>query len=167
MSNGLDAALVSVSRAALAAAIKFVPAEDRGEFALTLLGLNEVEDETPEEYHRSYQLTPEEARQLIAKVDKGTSDMLRFALQNVKDDVAIIDWSDIKRITGVTNWAQFAKGRLGGMHRSLSGIVGKPRVKLLIEEDGWESDGKGDFASGTMSIDGPAVQALQLAFNMK
>ena len=166
MKNVSDA-MVSVSHEALVAAIKFVPVESRGDFALTLLGLNEVEPETAEEFSRSYQLTPDEARQLILNIDKGTGDMLRFALQNVKDGVAVIDWSDIKRLTGVTNWAQFAKGRLGGMHRSLSNIVGKPRVKLLIEEDGWESDGKGDFSSGTMSIDGPAVQALQLAFNMK
>lgn len=167
MSNGLDAALVSVSRTALAAAIKFVPVEDRGEFALTLLGLNEVEAEQTEGYYRSYPVAPEEAQQLVSKVDKDTNEVLRFALQNVKDGVAVIDWSDIKRITGVTNWAQFAKGRLGGMHRSLSGIVNKPRVKLLIEEEGWTEDGKGDFTSGTMSIDGPAVQSLQLAFNMK
>lgn len=165
--QNVSGVMVSVSREALATAIKFVPAEDRGNFALTLLGLSEVEVEALEEFSRSYPLTPDEAQQLVSKVDEGTGDMLRFALQNVKDGVAVINWSDIKRITGVTTWAQFAKGRMGGLHRSLNKITGKTGAKLLIEEPGWVEDDKGDYKSGTMSIDGPAVQALQLALNMK
>lgn len=164
-----EATLVSVSRAALASALQLVPVEDRGEFALRLLGLNDLEPETgaDEEFSRSYPLTPELANQLMQKLDPATRELFRVALANVKDGVAVIDWAEVKRITGVTNWAQFAKGRLGGVHRSLNNLTQSSGAKLLLEGDGWVEDGKGDFSAGTLFIDGPAVPALQAALGVK
>ncbi|WP_156453906.1 hypothetical protein [Methylobacterium sp. CCH5-D2] len=164
-----EAAFMSVNRTALASALQLVPVEARGEFALRLLGLNDLKPEatTDEEFHHSYALTPELANQLMQKLDTATRDLFREALANVKDGVAVIDWADVKRITGVTNWAQFARGRLGGVHRSLNSITQSTGAKLLIEGDGWVEDGKGDFSAGTLFIDGPAVQALQAALGVK
>lgn len=164
-----ETTLVSVSRAALASALQLVPVEDRGEFALRLLGLNDLgpETEIDEEFYRSYPLTPELASQLMQKLDSATRELFRTALTNVKDGVAVIDWGDVKRITGVTNWAQFAKGRLGGVHRSLNSLTQSSGAKLLLEGEGWVNDNKGDFSAGTLFIDGPAVPALQAALGVK
>ena len=168
MSVIIDASFVSVSRSALASAIELVPFEKRGEFALKLLGLDApfVEPAVEEDFHRSHPITTEVAHQLMQKIDPATKEVLKIALMNVKDGVAVVNWDDIKRTTGVTHWSQFAKGKLGGLHRSLSGLT-QPRAKLLIEADGWVEDGKGDYLAGSMFIDGPAVQSLQAVLGEK
>ena len=93
--------------------------------------------------------------------------MIRQALMNEADGIAVIDWSVAKEITGVKNWAQFARGRLGGLHRSLSAILGQPKSTLIWEGDGWVEDGKGDYSSGTLVIDGPAVRSLKVALGIQ
>jgi hypothetical protein len=150
-------------------AMDLLPDAVKGEFALRLIGASSngsiKEDEQSETWSTS--INPEQARQLIQKVDKATVEMIRQALMNEADGIAVIDWSVAKEITGVKNWAQFARGRLGGLHRSLSAILGQPKSTLIWEGDGWVEDGKGDYSSGTLVIDGPAVRSLKVALGIQ
>lgn len=104
-----------------------------------------------------------------SKIDDGTWALIKEAVSNAKDDVATVDWSDAKRITGVANWAQFAKGRLAGLHRSLRKLDGVPSGAVLMwwDEDSWTEDGKGDYSHGLLGIDGPAVRSLQVVCGIK
>jgi hypothetical protein len=55
-----------------------------------------------------------------------------------------------------------AKGRMGGLHRSLRKIVGVPKNAVLLwAGEVWVEDGKGDYSAGTIAIDGPAVRTLR------
>ena len=65
-----------------------------------------------------------------------------------------------------SNWVQFARGRLGGLHRSLSSIIGQPKSTLIWEGEGWFEDEEGDYSSGTLAIDGPAVRSLRIALGI-
>ena len=146
-----------------------LPEDLRADFALTLLGISSNHEATSSDqdgYQRSAQITPEQARELMGKVDKKTVEFIRRALENETDGTAVIDWSEVKEITGVGNWAQFAKGRLGGLHRSLGSIIGQPRSILIVEGDGWVEDGKGDYSAGTLVIDGAAVTSLKAALGV-
>ena len=158
-------ATIEVSRAALASALTLVPSNLRGEFALRILGL-EADGRQEDDAPLSFPLTLEQARQLIAKVDKLTAEVLKAAVADAKDDVGVVDWSTIKRITGVTNWSHFARGRLGGLNRSLASVTNVKGSRLLNEDAGWVEDGQGDYSAGTMSVDGPAVRALQVALGV-
>lgn len=163
---------LTIPLSTIKSAISQLPQSRRGAMALALLGIDEGEvpeamalDEDSEFW--SYALTLDQARTLVRRQDALTREMLRHAVMNERDGVAIIDWSDVKRITGVTNWSQFARGRLGGIHRSLATIPGVPsKARLLWEGEGWVEDGQGDFAAGTLAIDGPAVQALKTVLNL-
>jgi hypothetical protein len=146
-----------------------LPDSLKGEFALRLIGASSDMSTTDEEHAETWSSTPitsEQARELIQKVDKATVEVIRQALLNEKDGVAVIDWSVAKKLTGVENWVQFARGRLGGLHRSLSSIIGQPRSTLIWEGEGWVEDEEGDYSSGTLAIDGPAVRSLKIALSI-
>lgn len=152
----------------LTRAIALLPDALKGEFALRLIGASSDSSMGKDEHSDiwSTPINPEQARELIQKVDKATVEVIRQALMNEKDGVAVIDWSIAKEITGVENWVQFARGRLGGLHRSLSSIVGQPKSALIWEGEGWVEDDEGDYSSGTLAIDGPAVRSLKIALGL-
>ena len=152
----------------LIACSSFVPLDQRAAFfTMLFLGpeaLPEEDVSTPfdPEGPKSFPLTIEQAAKLKEKIDKDTWEVLVVTVTDPRDGVGTIDWVKVKEITGVTNWSQFARGRLGGLNRALQKIEGVPRrVQLLWEDEGWVEDGKGDFLSGTMVIDGPAVAAIR------
>lgn len=149
-------------------AMALLPEAMKGEFALRLIGASSDTDDNEVGHSEiwSTPITSEQARELIQKVDKATVEVIRQALMNEKDGVAIIDWSVAKKITGVKNWVQFARGRLGGLHRSLSSIIGQPKSTLIWEGEGWVEDEQGDYSSGTLAIDGPAVRSLKAALGI-
>lgn len=166
---------LSIRRDRLLAGSALVPADQRALFfARLLVGLDGVSLEAADtvgttvvgddysDTSTSFPLSAEQARELRDKVDDGTWEVVKAAVANPTDGVGTVEWSEIKRLTGVTNWAQFAKGRMGGLHRSLRKIAGvPPRAVLLWEGDGWVEDGKGDYSTGTVGIDGPAVRILR------
>lgn len=145
-----------------------IPEAIKGEFALRLIGASSDTDTSDEELSETWStpITSEQAKELIQKVDKATVEVIRQALLNERDGVAVIDWSVAKKITGVKNWVQFARGRLGGLHRSLSKIIGQPKSTLIWEGEGWVDDEEGDYSSGTLVIDGPAVRSLKIALGI-
>lgn len=149
-------------------AMELLPDAVKGEFALRLIGASSGAGIGEGDHSETWStpINPEQARELIQKVDKATVEVIRQALVNEKDGVAVIDWSVAKNITGVTNWTQFARGRLGGLHRSLSSIVGQPKSALIWEGEGWVEDEEGDYSSGTLAIDGPAVRSLKIALGL-
>ena len=168
-----DSEPISVRRDHLLAASALVPEERRAAFFATILVGPEAVSQVsrpsdPSDDVSSFPLTLEQARELKAKLDDKTWAVIRSIAGNVADDVGTIDWSEVKRITGVGNWSAFAKGRMAGVHRSLRKLPGVPTDAILLwEGEGWVEDGKGDFSAGTIGIDGPAVRALRLACGLR
>lgn len=162
-----------VQRDRLLAASALVPADRRASFFTTLLMGADVLDPDPDgeieivngdafEDVQSFALNASQARELKGKVDNATWAVIRAIVANSKAGVGTIDWSEVKRLTGVSNWAQFAKGRMGGLHRSLRKIAGVPGDAVLLwEGEGWVEDLEGDYSAGTIGIDGPAVRVLR------
>jgi hypothetical protein len=167
----------SVRRDRLLAASNMVSVEQRAVFfAMVFVGSDGLSDEVviapsngdDSDTPTSFPLNVEQARELKSKIDDTTWAVLKAAVSGAKDDVGTIEWSEIKRLTGVSNWAQFAKGRMGGLHRSLRKIAGVPKNAVLLwEGEGWVEDGKGDFSTGTVGIDGPAVHVLRAVCGLR
>jgi hypothetical protein len=111
----------------------------------------------------SYPLTARQLRELKSKLDAKTFTVIRTVAEDVTDGVGRIAWSEVKRLTGVPNWTTFAKGRLGGLHRALRGVEGVTGKAVLFwwNDDEWEEDGQGDWETGFLYIDGPALQSLR------
>jgi hypothetical protein len=167
---------LTIRRDRLLAASALVPADRRAVFWATLVvgpeGIALDASESPSSSTElvdddaagptSFPLTTDQARELKQKVDEATWAVIKATVSNAKDDVGTIEWSEIKRLTGVSNWAQFAKGRMGGLHRSLRKIAGVPKHAVLLwEGEGWVEDGMGDYSTGTVGIDGPAIHTLR------
>lgn len=162
----MDNQILEIRHDYLLAASALVPTAQRNTFfAILLMGPVAINEEirVPEmDGATSFPLNDEQARELKEKIDQATWELIMAIANNAKDGVGVIDWSEVKRITGVTSWAQFAKGRMGGVHRSLRKMEGIPDGAVLFwEGDGWVEDGKGDYIAGTVGIDGPAIQSLQ------
>jgi hypothetical protein len=163
----------SIRRDRLLAGSALVPADQRAAFfAILFVGSDGLSRDTADttahvidddsESPASFPLSIDQARDLKDKIDEATWAVVKVAVANAKDDVGMIEWSEVKRLTGVTNWNQFAKGRMGGLHRSLRKITGVPKDAVLLwEGEGWVEDGKGDYSTGTVGIDGPAVRTLR------
>lgn len=175
----MDVETFTVRRDRLLAATALVPEAQRAVFLATLFvgtegtahrpqvqqSAAEQEKADASEGPTSFPLSLEQARELRGKVDEATWSVLKAMVANARDDVGTIEWPEVKRITGVANWVQFAKGRMGGLHRSLRSIAGVPRNAVLIwEGEGWIEDGKGDYSTGTVAIDGPSVRTLRAIF---
>jgi len=168
----MESQVLEIRHDYLLAASSLVPAAQRNTFfAILLMGPEAISEES----HvpgindaTSFPLNDEQARELKEKIDEATWELIIAIASNAKDGVGVIDWSEVKRITGVTSWAQFAKGRMGGVHRSLRKIAGVPDGAVLFwEGDGWVEDGKGDYIAGTVGIDGPAIQSFQKLKHLK
>lgn len=166
--------IFSIRRDRLIAGSALVPADQRAAFfAKLFVGFDGVSPEVADtgipsalsddsEGPTSFPLSADQARELKNKIDEATWAVVEAVVINAKDDVGTLEWSEVKRLTGVTNWAQFAKGRMGGLHRSLRKIAGVPKSAVLLwEGKGWVEDGKGDYYTGTIGIDGPAVRTLR------
>jgi len=165
--------LVQIRRDYLLAGSALVPPHQRATFfALLLVGpdglVPDVADTTALATNsdlgspRSFPLNADQARELKNKIDPATWALIEAAVGNLKNGVATIEWSEAKRLTGATHWGPFAQGRMGGLHRSLRGLVGVPKDAVLLwGGEGWNPDGEGDYLSGTLAIDGPAVQTLR------
>ncbi len=168
----MDFEFLTIRHDRLLAASALVPIDQRAIFFSTLLvgpnALAEFETKADDltddtDSPISFALSVEQARELKGKVDRDTWAVVKAIVTEPQDDVGTIDWSEVKLLTGVTNWAQFAKGRMGGLHRSLHKIAGVPKNAVLLwEGEGWVEDGKGDYLSGTIGIDGPAVRTLRI-----
>ena len=160
---------VSIRRDRLLAGSAFVPTEQRNAFFTTLFvgsdgvaNIPNLEVEDDADAPTSFPLRADQGRELRKKIDEATWEVVKTIVSNAKDDVGTIEWSEIKKLTGVANWAQFAKGRMGGLHRSLHKITGVPKDAVLLwEGEGWVEDGRGDYSTGTVGIDGPAVRTLR------
>jgi hypothetical protein len=165
---------ISVRRDRLLAGSALISAEQRATFFATLFvgldGLSHAAADTNSaitfdddlEKPTSFALSIDQARELKSKIDEATWTVVKATVANSKDDVGTIEWSEVKRMTGVTNWPQFAKGRMGGLHRSLRKIGGVPKDAVLFwEGEVWVEDGQGDYSAGTIGIDGPAVRTLR------
>lgn len=170
----MDHEYLSIRRDRLLAGSALIPADQRAAFLAILFvgpdGLSPgaandtialtIEDDS--ESPTSFNLSIDQARELKSKIDEATWIVVKKIVANAKDDVGTIEWSEVKQLTGVTNWAQFAKGRMGGLHRSLRKVTGVPKGAVLLwEGEGWVEDGKGDYSAGTIGIDGPAVHTLR------
>jgi hypothetical protein len=168
---------ISIRRDRLLAASAMVTASLRPSFFMTLVvgtdaiaspsestDKSDAGDATETASHSSFALTFEQASELQSKIDADTWAVIKTAAENVTDGRAIIKWSEIKALTGVTSWTKFAQGRLGGLHRSLRKIAGAPSDAILLWEcdEGWIPDGSGDYLEGSLAIDGPAVETLRL-----
>ena len=167
---------VAVPLAHLLGGALLVPAAHRSAFLATLLigpeafanltteaqasstPTGDDDDEKP----FSFPLNAQQARKLKDKLDPATWNVIRAAVSNAVDGVATVDWSTVKGLTGVPNWTAFAKGRLGGLNRALRNIEGVSSDAILLwEDDGWVEDGRGDYSSGPLRIDGPVVRVLR------
>lgn len=158
---------ITIAHSNLVAAAAFVPAAERLRFFATLLvgsevlHMDQLDSAIDETETTSFAISVEQGRQLKSKLDEGTWEVLTTMVANAQDDVGTIGWADVKRITGVKNWNVFAKGRLGGLHRSLRKIAGDPNALLVWEGEGWVEDGEGDYSAGSLCIDGPAVRVIR------
>lgn len=169
----MDHEFVSIRRDRLLAGLALIPPEHRTTFlamlfvgldGLSYVGFNRLSPETDNDLEKptSFPIDIDQARELKSKIDESTWAVIQKIISNSKDDVGTIEWSEVKQTTGVKNWAQFAKGRMGGLHRSLRKIAGVPKSAVLIwEGEGWVEDGEGDYSTGTIGIDGPAVRTLR------
>jgi hypothetical protein len=116
----------------------------------------------------SFPLNAQQARKLKEKLDPATWAVIRTAVGKVTGGVAMVDWGEVKSVTGVPNWTAFAKGRLGGLNRALRKIDAVPSDAILLwyDDDDWVEDGQGDYSAGTLRIDGPAVHVLRLVMGI-
>jgi len=169
---------LSVRHDRLLAAAAMLPPAVRPKFFTTLfmgldaLGLDGHPDDggvdyaAPEEVGakpKSYPLTVAQAQELKEKVDAATWDMIAAAVANVDGEgLAKLAWSDVMELTGVAGWEQFAKGRMGGLHRSLKKITGAPDKTILLFEHGFTNG-----ETGFVAIDGPAVVSLRTVCGIK
>ncbi|KTR06897.1 hypothetical protein NS365_05535 [Aureimonas ureilytica] len=161
--------VITISRTDLMAALAFVPQAQRGEFALTLLGLQEPKIGTTTVFG-SYPLTVDQARLLKSKLDDKTNLLIRRMLIQEKDGRAEVRWPELKKILGEdTLKGPFARGRLGGLHRSLAKMEGVPsNSKLMLMGESWVENPSvpDDYLDGVLYIDGPAVDALKVAYDV-
>lgn len=165
---------LSIRRDRLLAGSALIPADHRAAFFATLLvGVDGLSLAIPDakiapaiddaNSSTSFALSIDQARELKSKIDEATWAVIKAAVAHPTNDVGTVEWSEVKRLTGVTNWAQFAKGRMGGLHRSLRNIAGVPKDAVLFwEGEGWVEDGQGDFSTGIVGIDGPAIRTLRM-----
>lgn len=153
----------------LAGVERYVASENRDRFLATCFvgsdALGPANEVGTTAAATSFPLNQAQARALEAKVDKSTFSVIATAVANAKDSIAVIDWNDIKRITGADNWTQFSKA-IGGLHRALRKIdrVRKDAV-LVWEGEVWiqAAADEDDYTRGSLFIDGPAVDSLRKA----
>lgn len=169
---------LTVSRNEFAAALKELPADLRARFLERLHGLasaspsaavTQAEAGEAAETPTSYPLTIEQARDLTSKIDSAMVDVLKAAVSNLVNGVAVIKFSDVKACTGVDSWPKFARGYLAGLHRSLRTIVGDRDAKLLFWDDydnSWLKNEFDDWIEGNLMIDGPVVDTLRGLFGL-
>lgn len=120
---------------------------------------------------RSYPVTVQVAREVVKRQEKDSVmiQILRMAVSNIVAGVAIVDWKDVRPLTGDMRWGDFGRRHRSALHRSLrsilreEGLQNTDRAELLWEAPGWTPDGKGDWLSGELRIDGPAVEAMRIA----
>ncbi len=124
---------------------------------------DEYDSEGEDEYPVSYPITVDQALELRTQIGETSWKIISAALENTVDGVATIDWAVVKSLSGVSNWPQFAQGRLSVINKALRKIVGYNEAWLLIDSDAWVEDGKGDYSAGLLFIDGQAVQSLTAA----
>lgn len=165
--------LVSIPLAHIIESARFVPCAQRPAFFATLLigakgcaGVAGILADTGnpgiEAGPRSVSLTCVQVRKLKDRLDRATWDVIRAAVENLEDGVAVVDWQQVRKLTGATSWAAFAKGRLGGLNRALANIGGvPPRPVLLWRRDDWVKGENGEYLSGTLALDGSAVLAIR------
>ena len=169
--------MITIDATKLFQALSFVPTEKKVEF-LQVLFVGEKTDSNnlsevlalSQDFDRptSFQLSFEQARMLRTRANPKTWAVIKEAVANAKDEVATVDWSKVKAITGVDNWSQFAKGLLSGLNRTLHNIAGVDADAVLLwEGDGWEQDDKGDYNHGQVVIDGPVVTVLRTVCNVE
>jgi hypothetical protein len=147
------------------ATTKFVPQALHAQFALELLGPGATATNELPVQAWSHPLTVDQANQLIQKLNDKTVEVLKEAVKSAENGKAKVSWATVKKITGAPDWTTFAKGRLGGLTRSLRSIVNDDAAVLLWWDDAWAPDPQGDWlGSNEIYIDGPAVPALQAVF---
>ena len=164
--------VVSIPLSNIIDSAQFVTSAQRPAFLATLLVgargyvsvAGEARDGAADEQNgpRSACLTAAQACKLKDKLVPSTLRVIQAAVSNIADDVATVDWSMVKELTGLRNWTVFEKGQLAGMNRVLRSLEGVPAGAILLwQGEGWVEDGKGDYSVGTLAIDGPVVHVLR------
>ncbi|MGB9369778.1 MAG: hypothetical protein WCE79_27605 [Xanthobacteraceae bacterium] len=131
----------------------------------------EGDTKTSTQKFESFPLTVQQVRQMMERVNPATVSLLRKMAENYDPSTnrLSISWPAAREITQTRNYDHFARGLLGGLHKSLRNVTDDGNARLLWSSDetdwSWDEQ-KNDYTTGTGYIDGPAANALREYFGM-
>lgn len=109
---------------------------------------------------KSYPLTPEQATQLVRKIDTKTGDFLKALAANHGE----LTFGEMQRIFGIKDWNEYSSRFGKGLTRALRHLTGNSTAALVWwDDDEWAAD---NDPNGPVYLDGAALKSLRLAFEM-
>ena len=107
--------------------------------------------------HNSYPITPDQAEQLLRKIDKKSVSFLKAIAQNDGE----IDFRTMQKIFGIKNWSEYSGSFGKGITRALRYMTDNSSAALVWWDDNeWKSVNDPD---GSVYVDGEALKSLKIA----